>query len=452
LNLAGYAVLGGFYALGAGWAARGGSWRGGLRARRFRRLFPRLFAVLAAVAFFGALLNAPTNFDAYSYRLPRVLHWLAAQRWHWIHSADVRLNVVAPLFDWLSAPFLVFMRTERWIWLINMVSFLFLPGLIYSLFWRAGVPRRVAYYFMWILPAGYCYAMQAGSLANDAFAAVYSLAAIDFALRARAGGKWNDLAASCAAAALLGAAKQSNFPLLLPWLIATGGTWKILAHRPWASSALAILCVLGSIVPTSVYNYLHVGSWTGFLHGHDYTPDSPFWGVAGNAFWIPASNLLPPIFPWADGWNAMMRSFAATDLGAKFHSFEAFGYTYRAAAEQYSGLGFGVSWLFVISAAALLGRRNTPRKASLLNRLLWWTPWLGLLVFMAKVGINQNPRYLAILSAALSRALRQSPDDRAGARPLVAHTRGRDDRPVDRARRALTPTPCLARLLGREPF
>src|SRR5208283_5248847 len=53
--------------------------------RRFRRPFPLAFLILAAMAFGGSALHAPTNYDGLTYRVPRILHWLAEDRWHWIH-------------------------------------------------------------------------------------------------------------------------------------------------------------------------------------------------------------------------------------------------------------------------------------------------------------------------------------------------------------------------------
>ena len=50
-----------------------------------------------------------------------------------------------------------------------------LPGLIYSVFIRLGIARKVAWHWMWLLPAGFNYALQAGSVANDAFGAVFAL-------------------------------------------------------------------------------------------------------------------------------------------------------------------------------------------------------------------------------------------------------------------------------------
>jgi hypothetical protein len=69
---------------------------------------------------------------------------------------------------------------------------------------------------MWLLPTGYCYLLQAGSISNDMFGTVYALAAVDFALRARKSGRVSEVCLSVLSAALLTGARASNLPLLLP--------------------------------------------------------------------------------------------------------------------------------------------------------------------------------------------------------------------------------------------
>ena len=155
---------------------------------RFRRPFPLAFLALAFLALVGGCLYPPSNFDALSCRTARVLHWLDAGQWHWI-AADVRgaLNTRTCAFEWMTAPILLFFHSDRWLFLFNGFSFLLLPGLVFSVFRRLGLSGRVAWHWMWLLPAGLCFALQAGSLGNDIFGAALALAAIDFALRARPG-------------------------------------------------------------------------------------------------------------------------------------------------------------------------------------------------------------------------------------------------------------------------
>ena len=95
LNLFGYIV--GFLLLAAGFrmwlwreSGRGLDWR--KEARRFcrplRRPLPLIFMLTALLAALGGALYAPNNYDALTYRFPRVLHWWAASGWHWIATVS----------------------------------------------------------------------------------------------------------------------------------------------------------------------------------------------------------------------------------------------------------------------------------------------------------------------------------------------------------------------------
>ena len=160
LNRAGYAVV---FAVGAAvlwrerrqWgfvAERAGGWR--RLAPRFRRALPLSFLALAVLVLAGGLLYPPSNHTALSYRIPRVLHWLAEGRWHWIHTNDYRLNNRACGIEWMSAPLLLFTRSDRSLFLLNFVPYLLVPGLLFSVLHRVGVRPRVAWHWLWLLPTG----------------------------------------------------------------------------------------------------------------------------------------------------------------------------------------------------------------------------------------------------------------------------------------------------------
>src|SRR5690348_10375735 len=88
LNQAGYAI---FFVAAAVllWRARGAlglEWPFRLACvkklkRRLRRPLPFAFALLSALVFLGAVLYPPTNHTGLTYRLPRVLQWLAHEQW-----------------------------------------------------------------------------------------------------------------------------------------------------------------------------------------------------------------------------------------------------------------------------------------------------------------------------------------------------------------------------------
>ena len=187
--------------------------------RRFRRPLPFCFLALAVLIFISGTVYLPDNYTGLTYRAGRVLQWLAHGHWFWIHTTDSRMNDRACGIEWLTAPILLFTQSTRGLFLLNFLPFLLMPGLIFSVFTRLGVSPRVARQWMWLLPTGYTYLLQAGGNANDTFPTVYALAAIDYALRARESRQASALWHSLLAAGLLTGAKASNLPLLLPWAI-----------------------------------------------------------------------------------------------------------------------------------------------------------------------------------------------------------------------------------------
>ena len=103
-----------------------------------------MFLLIAALSFLGGCLYPPLNYDANAYRLPRVMHWLWAGQWAWIHVFDARMNIAACGMEWLSAPLILFSHTtDRLLFLINWVSYLMLPGLLFSVFTRLQVRRAL---------------------------------------------------------------------------------------------------------------------------------------------------------------------------------------------------------------------------------------------------------------------------------------------------------------------
>jgi hypothetical protein len=72
---------------------------------------------------------------------------------------------------------------------------------------------------MWLLPTGYNFMLQAGSIVNDTFSAVCALAAIDFGCRAWKSRRLRDLCFSLLAIALMTGTKATSLPLFLPCLV-----------------------------------------------------------------------------------------------------------------------------------------------------------------------------------------------------------------------------------------
>jgi hypothetical protein len=324
---------------------------------RFRRPFPLAFLILAAMAFLGGALYAPTNYDGLAYRLPRVLNWLAEGQWHWIHTDFHRLNVRAVGIEWISAPLLALTKSDRLLFLINIVSLVLLPGLVFSVFTRLGISRKAAWYWMWLFPAGYCFLLQAGSIGNDLFGALFALAALDFALRAKAFKSVGNLWLSCLAAALLTGGKTSNLPLLLPWAVAVLPSIPLLLRRPLATALVGVVAAVASFLPVAISNYMHCGDWSGQKAEQAvFGKGRPLLHVVHNGVLLGVQNFCPPVFPLAGAWNrAMLRAEPPTLRKTLEDNFEPGGAHLSVGEmqmEEEAGIGFGVSVLLLLTAVA----------------------------------------------------------------------------------------------------
>jgi hypothetical protein len=417
LNPAGYGViflLAGIAAVRWQWKIR---WPSGEKIRRvchklrhrFRQPAPLLFLSLIFLALLSGALFPPVPGDASMYRTPRVLHWLAQGHWHWIRTFDTRLNTRGCGFEWLTAPLLLFTKTDRLFFLINLISYALLPGLIFSVFRRLRVRGQTAWWWMWLLPAGWCYALQAGTLANDGFAAIYALAAVDFALRAGEGRRVSDLWLSVLAMCLLTGVKQTMIPLALLWLIAAAPNFRLLLARPLATAVIIAMGLLVSALPMMCLNLLHDANWAGIpKHPDPMDPwrklvelNSPYWGVIGNVFYLLAQNFATPFLPFYEKWNGGMQRFIQTPLGMHFASFESFGKLPSFLTEQTAGLGLMVCLFLLVSIFwtwRWRSRKSVVVSAPVANfqiHLLRLVPWCLLLLFMAKIGTIETARLLS---------------------------------------------------------
>jgi hypothetical protein len=416
---------------------------------RFSRWLPACFAVLAFLVLLGGALYPPTNHTAMTYRTPRVLHWLTEGHWYWIHTPNYRMNNRCCGFEWLTAPVLLFTKSDRSLFLINFISFLLLPGLTFSVLTRLGVRPRVAWQWMWLLPTGYNFLLQAGSIGNDTFPTIYALAAVDFGLRARESRRLSDLWLSILSAALLTGTKATNLPLLLPWGILVLGLLPWLLGRPafggarallsaasskprsacdplpgagkagrcgqeclsaglrtyGATLALVLLVATISFLPTAALNIRYCGDWSGLnLEKTGMDMKSPIVGVWGNGLLL-LKNFVPPFFPAAAWWNHSARSIVPLAITSRMDASFEEGYLGlgELPMEDTTGIGFGFSWLLVISVLAAWRVRLAPttdwRGNQTMPHWLRWlvlvSPWGSLLAYCLKSGIVDAARLIS---------------------------------------------------------
>ena len=377
------------------------------RRARWRRLLPAGFLTLAALAFVGGWLHVPNNIDALAYRTPRVLHWLAEGRWHWISCPYQRLNVRATGFEWLTAPVLALTRSDRPLFLLSWGCFLLLPGLVFSTLRSAGVRSVVAWRWMWLFPTGYCFAVQAGGIANDLYGATVSAAAAALAWRTRrtdgavaAGSlRWSALAL-----ALATNAKTSNVLLGLPWLMLVAPSLGQVLRRPLLTGAFAALALVASFVPQAVVNVRQCGDWTGARAEFAWTePPGVGTAILHNAGLWSVQNLLPPLHPLAGPFNRAVEATLSEDWKSKLDAFAEGGrraYAVRELpGEEFAGLGAGLSWWLLLGTGVALARggfrEGLRRLPGPWPTMVLLSPWLALLVYAGKSAIQPNGRILA---------------------------------------------------------
>lgn len=385
---------------------------------RARHFFPAAFFILSLLVAVSGLLHAPTNYDGLAYRMPRILHWLAEGQWHWIHTDFERLNTRATGYEWIATPIVLFTHSIRPVFLIGLISFLLIPGLVFSLFTRLGINRRVAWHWMWLAPTGYCFVLQAGGIGNDVYGATLALAAFDFSLRARASGKFRDLALALLAVGLLTGAKTSNIPLVFPCAVALLPCWRMLLARPLATGSALIVAAAVSFLPMAVLNYRQCGDWTGAKAEEEMlTRGDPRVTIPGNAVILTLQNFVPPVFPMAKKWDQFAPRLWPGSFGQKMkETFEASGANLSLPElqnEEGAGFGFGLSLLAVISAGAgwWLARRSKSRsETNPHQRTIRWlraTPLVAAFGYFYKATIGTaarivTPYYLLLLPLLLS--------------------------------------------------
>lgn len=389
-------------------------------SRRFKRPFPFAFLILTVMVFIGGAIYAPNNYDGLTYRLPRVLHWLAAGQWYWIHTAFPRLNNRACGIEWVSAPLIALFKTDRLLFLINFIPFLFLPGLVFSVLTRLGVRRRVAWHWMWIAPTGYCFLLQAGGIANDSFAAPFALAAIDFALRAKISKSPRDLFSSVLAAALLTATKTGNMTLLLPWAIAILPCLKFFLRRPITTAIVCIIAIFSSFLPNAVINArFSNGDWSGLAVENIKAHGPVILRTAANVALITVLNVMPPVFPEANRWNSFVQKIVPPKLNLQLQQTltepgAAGLYAPEMQMEENAALGLGLVILIVVSVltAALHSGKSFFKVQFHSAEALWragivFSPWVSLLALLSQsevypIGRIAAPYYILLLPSLLA--------------------------------------------------
>jgi len=371
--------------------------------RRFRRGLPLVFLVAAVLELLGGALYAPNNYDALMYRFPRLLHWWSQSGWHWISTPTQAMNRSGTDFEWLMMPVFLLTHSDRFFFLINLAAFLLTPGLIFTACAAAGVAKRAAWMWMWLLPMGYCYIMQASSIGNDILALTYALAAIACGLRAGRDGSGEEFRFALLAAGLATGVKAANLPLLLPMACATLPAWRLLRLRPALNAITIMVSLLISFLPTALLNQKFAGHWGGDPRNLEgMTIQKPLMGILGNSIQLAAQTLLPPVFPLARQLSSAIEERIPKAVRASLQKdFPHLDWQLgELPQEESAGLGLGIAAAAGTAAAFALVHRRKKRAAlwspaTRRGLIIGMAAWVAMLAYMMKIGAPATGRLLA---------------------------------------------------------
>lgn len=357
------------------------------------------FTLVAALSLLGGLMHAPNNFDAMNFRLPKVLGWLMEGGWQWFPANNNSLNTRASGMEWVFAPLLAWTGSDRVLFLTNQLPFLLLPGLVLGVFRGLGAGGRASRFWMWVVPAGYGFALQAGGIGNDLPAAVFALAAFDFGLRWKKSGEVGHAMLALLAAGLMTAVKPTTLPLMLPFTVLFIRMFGLLQTHPVRVALAVVPLALASFLPTAILNHRQCGDWTGAAaENASLGKVEPLIGLAGNLINAPLQNIVPPLFPMANLWNDnVVRWFPAPFMERMDANFEARGARFGVTdiqGEESAGLGLGIVGLLV--AGACFGRRERQATEGWKRRAGWLALWFGLalLAYFSKAGMTTVARHI----------------------------------------------------------
>lgn len=361
------------------------------------------WCLVSTLILIGALLNAPSNYDGLTYRLPKLLYWLQENRWHWIDGIDFRLNITGAGIEWMSAPFILLTRSDRGLFLLNFLPFLLLPGLFFVAARGLGIRTRLAGWWMWVWPMAYGIALQAGSIGNDMLAAGLALASLAFAAQALRSRPFLCIAFSALAAAAMTSIKATTLPLGLP--IALFWCWagyKALGTKRLflIGTAVAPGALLASFLPMAILCWMHTGRWNGNPDDrHGFEPEHPIAALVGNGIEFGTGILQPPVLPAS---HAISRKiFGPLEQTGLFRwvkeSYGCFNPSFNPEmpSEESAGIGLGITCVFIgwLLTRSRGGHLPPPVKSAI-------HPWFAIAVvaamaaFMIKSGVGGTRRLM----------------------------------------------------------
>ena len=371
--------------------------------RRFLQPLPMIYFCIVALSLVAALFHTPWSFDAVSYRLPRLLYCWVAHHWYWIGTIDHRLDFSSCGYEWQMLPLILLTHSDRLIFLLSWIPYLLMPGLLFFVFRALGVCGRSARRWMWLLPTGFCYALQCSGLQNDGYMVIYTLAFTAFVVLAHVRRCAIFLWLALLASALLTSAKLSNLPLFLPLGLLLLPVLRVVSWFNWKTLVIVFIAVGCSFVPQAFLCWKHTGDWTGDPSDQwNAHPRNHAGAFTANAIAMINDTVQPSVFPIAKKINAKLEPLNQTHFmkWLRWAQPNSDGVVFGDMVyEGSAGLGCGLGLYGLLLIIGVWFVKPVPRNVSASFPWEWrlapWAAWISLFVVMAEVAFSHVTRYCA---------------------------------------------------------
>jgi hypothetical protein len=310
------------------------------------------------------------------------------------------LDFSATGFEWQMLPLLIFTKSDRWLFLLSWLPFLLLPGLLFPALRLLGVNGRSARRWMWLLPAGFCYAVQCSGLQNDGYTVNYTLSVILFSGLAFHRRHVVFLWLALLGIALLVGAKLSNLPLLLPFGLLL---LPALLTVSWLNARTLVIILLAagcSFLPLAYLCWQHTGDWTGDPTDQwNVHPHNAAGALVANTLGLINDGLQPPVFPAARKFDHLIEPLNQLPFmrWLRWAQPNSEGFVFgEVAYEGSAGLGCGLACYFFVLLCGVWRIRPLPR-VRVDQPWFWrWVPlaaWFSFAFMLCQLGSTHVTRY-----------------------------------------------------------
>lgn len=218
-------------------------------------------AWIAVFSFLGAILYAPTTFDAMTYHMTRIMHWLQNRNLSYLLCNDERLNYQLPLAEYFIMHFQLLLKSDYLAGLVQWNAFIASLLTISLIAAEFGLNKKIQVISMFIMATTPNIILQSHSTQNDLVVCSYLLIFILFMVKLLRGVTTCRIVMAGIAMGLSLMAKGTAF-LYIAIIGFSFGIWILIkARKEWLKTAFKCLGIVAIglllLTPVFIRNYNH---------------------------------------------------------------------------------------------------------------------------------------------------------------------------------------------------